>query len=112
MTTTATNNRATRERDRRGVAMMLVVVALAVGTVIAAAALTSNKNSATIGQNTIDSAKAKWSARAASDIVVAAMQTETNWANVMSGDKLLEDWDVGGTTVDVRVTDLEGYPAS
>lgn len=110
--TTTTNNNRPRGRGRRGVAMMLVVVALAVGTVIAAAALTSNDNSSTIGQNTIDSSKAKWSARAASDIVVAAMQTETNWASIMSGDKLIENWDVGGTVVDVRVTDLEGNPAT
>ena len=102
----------TGTRNRRGVAMMLVIVAVAMGTVIAAAALTMNDKASAIGQNAVASSKAKWTARSASETVVAAMQTETDWASIMSGDTLMNDWSVGGSNVDVSVTNLSGGPAT
>jgi len=102
----------TLSRSRRGVAMMLAVVALAVGTVLAVAALTSNQNSERIGANAVSHTSSEWSGHAAAELVVAAMQTETDWKSIILNGTLMENWTIADSTVDVTVTNLEGGPVT
>ncbi|MBN4060357.1 hypothetical protein JYT11_00770 [Planctomycetaceae bacterium AH-315-I19] len=92
--------------------MMLAIVAVAVGTVIAATVLTTNDNSARIGQNAVSAASSEWSGRAAAKIVVAAMQTDTDWQSIIMSDNLLDNWSLAGANVDVSITNLSGGPVS
>lgn len=113
MTTYTRLSRPKRTRHaRRGLAMMLALVAVAVGTVIAAAALTMNDNASQIGRNAVAHTSSEWSAHAASELVVAAMQTETDWRKLITNGVLLDDWTFADANVDVQVTNIEGGAVS
>lgn len=94
-------------RCRRGVAMLLVLVALGVGTVLAAAALSSRDNSPMIGANARDFAAANWSAQAGAELAMAIMETNVDWLTLTDG-QLLTDFSIAGGLVTVRVTNLAG----
>jgi len=113
MRSNTTNRISPNRRPRdRGIAMMLVLVAITVGTVVAAAALVSTDNSHAMGKNAIQHSAAEWSAQGVSELVVAAMQTETQWEDLMVGDTLLDNFTFAGSEVDVRVTALDGSPVT
>ena len=100
-------NRMKRLPQRRGVAMILVMVALFAGTVLAAAALTSRSNSGQIGLNAVATTGAEWSAESAVNVTEAILQSEVDWLAVTNGD-MLSSFDLAGGTVDVVITTLEG----
>jgi len=95
---------------RRGVAMLLVIVALAVGTVLGGAMLSSRDNSPAIGKNARDYAAASWSAQAATGFALAALETTVDWQALTGGD-LLTDFPIAGGTASAVVTNLQGQPA-
>lgn len=94
---------------RRGVAMMLVVVALAVGTVIAGVALTSRSVAPQLGVNAESASKANWAAQSATEYAVAALQTDLDLSTFTDG-AMMSDFTIAGAKVNVVVTDLEGNP--
>ncbi|MCB9841993.1 MAG: hypothetical protein H6812_01915 [Phycisphaeraceae bacterium] len=94
---------------RRGVAMMLVVVALAVGTVIAGVALTSRSVAPQLGVNAESASKANWAAQSATDLAVAALQTDLDLSTFTDG-AMMSDFTIAGAKVNVVVTDLDGNP--
>ncbi|RMD64028.1 MAG: hypothetical protein D6824_04520 [Planctomycetota bacterium] len=67
------------QRSRRGVALLLVMVAMATGVTLAGAYLTSRRNSVGIAQNVVRAAQARWAAKSAAAYAIAALQTSVNW---------------------------------
>ncbi len=105
--TTTPNPRTRRApRHRRGVAMVLVLVCMVVGTILAAAALSSNDNSALIGANAADSAAAHWAAESAVNYAVAVIEQSPDWAD--SADQILSGGYMAGGAVQVEVTAVDG----
>jgi hypothetical protein len=94
---------------RRGVALMLVVVAMGTATVMTTAYLLSKDNSAAIGANAQDTAASAWAARSGAGVALAILQTEADWMDA-EPEKLLEGFAIAGGTVSVVLTDLNGSP--
>ena len=92
---------------RRGVALMLVVVAMGTATVLTTAYLMSQDNSAAIGANAQDAAASAWTARSGADLALAVLQTELNWVDADPA-KLLAGFAIAGGTVSVVLTDMQG----
>jgi len=88
--------------------MLLVLIAVGVGTVLAAAALSSRDNSSAIGQNAGALAEASWSAQSAADFAEAVLQTDADWR--AGGESMISGLAIAGGTVSVTVTDTEGNP--
>ena len=95
--------------QRRGVALMLVVVAMGTATVLTTAYLVSKDNSAAIGANAQDTAASSWVARSGADLALAVLQTEEDWMDA-EPEKLLEGFSIAGGQVTVALTDLSGNP--
>lgn len=95
-------------KTRRGLAMMLVVVALVVGTVIAGVAISTQSMAPQIGANAQDAAQARWSAESAADYAAAVLETSIALSSISEG-SMMSDFTIAGGSVDVTVTDLEGH---
>lgn len=96
---------------RRGVAMLLVIVALGLATVLSVTALASRGNSGALGDNAASATRAAWSAKSAADIGIALMQTPLDWRSVVAGGgALLNNQPIAGGTVSIVVTNLAGDP--
>lgn len=99
------------QRSRRGVAMMLVIIAMGIATVLSTTYLASRSNSETIGENVASAAKSGWSAKAAADIGVAILQTNLNWRAAVAADgTLISNEQIAGGNVTVSLTNLSGLP--
>jgi len=104
-------NPPTRPRaSRRGVAMLLVIVAMGSATILTTSYLVSRSNSPGIGENATGAATAHWAARASADIAEAILETEADWRSEASDGILIDNAALGGADVTVYVTDLEGNP--
>ena len=98
---------STRGPRRRGVAMMLVLISLAVATIITSAYVASRDNSSLIGQNVVASAGAREAAISGIELGVAILQTESEWRfNHMDG-RLLEAFPLDGGEFDLDLIDAE-----
>jgi hypothetical protein len=95
--------------QRRGVALLLVVVAMGTAAVMTTAYLLSKDNSAAIGANAQDAAESAWVARSGADLALAILQTEEDWVDA-EPEKLLEGFAIAGGSVSVVLTDLQGDP--
>lgn len=107
-TITCAPQRSATPRPGRGVAMMLVLIALAVGTVIGASVLTARQTAPHIAVNAADSATADWSAQSGAEIAVAVLQTDVDWT--CNGGVIMDDYAMGDAMVDVVITDIDGQP--
>ncbi len=97
--------------QRRGIALMLVVVTLATATILTTSYLVSSENTPTIGQAAQDRATTEWSARSAANIVEAAMETTVDWRTLAATGLLLDNKKIMGADVCVAVTSLTGTDA-
>jgi hypothetical protein len=108
MTTTRTDLMPRRtNRSRRGIAMLLVLLSLAMATIITTAYLSSRDNSAAIGENVIASAEARYASQSGVDLAIAILQTPTGWRIAHTDGVLLSAEPLGAALVDVEVMDLE-----
>jgi hypothetical protein len=98
-------NRKVRS-NRRGIAMLLVIISLSMATVLAVSYLSSRDNSADIGENINRAAVARAAASAALDLGEAILQTESDWRTAHTGGKLLDDFPVGEALIDLDLWDL------
>jgi len=97
-----------RSIRRRGVAMMLVLISLAVATIITSAYVASRDNSALIGQNVVSSAGAREAAISGIELGVAILQTESDWRMSHVDGRLLEAYPLdGGGELDLDLIDTE-----
>lgn len=99
-----------RTPHRRGVAMLLVLAALAVGTVLAGAMLTAEDSSPHIGKNACSAAAATWSAQAAAAYSEAILQTYKDWMTPSLDGTLLQNYPLAGGLVTVNITNAQGQP--
>ncbi len=104
------NRTAMRGAHRRGVAMLLVIVALGTGVVLAGAYMTSNDNVGSVGENAANTVKASWSAKSAADIGVAILETELDWRTAIADGELVSNESIAGGDVTIAFTNLQGDP--
>ncbi len=95
-----------RTRRPRGVAMIMVIIAMVITTVLTAALLTAPDTSRPIAQNAIDAAEARWSAESASNFTTAAIEKKVAAETV--GGVFLNDYAIAGGDADVVVTNADG----
>ncbi len=93
---------------RRGIAMMLVLIALAVGTVIGASVLTARQTAPHIAVNAAESVTADWAAQSAAESAVAVLQTSADWMS--NGGVIMTNYPIGDALVDAVITNLQGQP--
>jgi len=98
---------ATRDR---GIALLLVMVTLATATVLTTSFLISRENSPDIGVMAERRVTSEWSARSASDLIEAVMETDADWRSAANAGLMIENLNYMGAEIDVAVTDLEGGP--
>ena len=100
-----------RRPARRGIAMMLVLVALLVTTVLVGAALTSRDNAPAIGLNASSAAEATWSAESAVNFAVGAITQAEDLTTLLGGDDTLSSaMTFNGAAVNIKVANLNGDP--
>lgn len=110
-TTTITRARTRRpRRTRRGVAMLLVLVALSTATVLTVSYVGSRDNTHAIAGNVKSAVDAQWAAASGASYALAILQTEADWNNV-DPTELLQKHFGPGVNVLVTVTDLDGAAA-
>jgi len=93
---------------RRGTAMLMVLISLAIATIVATAYLASRDNSAMIGQKVVASTHARWSASSGIDLAGAILGSDFNLDELTNGSPLIDGMPVPGNgTLTVDVMDLE-----
>lgn len=100
----------THNPRRRGVAMLLVLIALGVGVVLAGVAITSRKPAPRIGANACDDAAARWAAQGAASYAQAVLETAIDcveYSKDNSGE-FIRTFPVEGGVANVRLTRLDG----
>lgn len=103
-------SRRRRPRARRGVALLMVTVALGVAGAATTFYLASRDNSSAIGENATLAASAQWASQSGAELAVAVMQTSADWKAGLTGGKLIDRAALNGATVSVLVTDINGKP--
>ncbi len=91
-------------QPRRGIAMLLVILALMMATILTTAYLASRDNSPVIGENVAAAAAARWAAISGVQVGAAVMETEEDWQD--AGGVLLDHVDLAGADVSVQVLDM------
>jgi hypothetical protein len=94
-------------RNKRGVAMLLVIISMMMATVLTTAYLASRDNSAAIGENVASAAAARWAADSGLEFGLAILQTESTWRTGHSAGRLLLDYPLAGGTLNLDLLDLE-----
>lgn len=87
--------------------MMLVLISLGTATILTTAYITARDNSATIGENVVYAAEARCAATTGLDLGVAVLETDSDWRTAHTGGVLINDYPIGGGTLDVLVEDVE-----
>lgn len=97
---------------RRGVAMLLVVVALGVGVVLAGVAISSRQPATRIGAHAADDAAARWGAIGAAEFAAAALQSDALCVEhaAAQGGQLIQSFPFEGGTASVHLSRLDGTP--
>lgn len=110
MTRRTGRKRRTIATQQRGVAMLMVIIALGAATVLSGAYLASRRNTGAIGQNAMLAIRAQWASRSGLELGMAILQTNEDWRTAASDGVLIDDLDLSGADVRVVVTNLEGLP--
>ncbi|MFG0256340.1 MAG: hypothetical protein ACF8GE_00380 [Phycisphaerales bacterium JB043] len=104
---TTHHSRHLSARDR-GIAMLLVIIALGAATVMTTGYLLSRRNSGAIGANAASSVATRWASRAAAEHALAVMQTPVDWRTQALDGRLFENVAFGNASASVVLTDLDG----
>lgn len=104
----AMKKRPTSPARERGVAMLLVIVALGTGVVLSTTFMSSRNSSQGLGENAKSAASAVWSAHAAADLAAAVFQTDLDWRGAISDGVLFVNKPIAGGTASVLVRNLDG----
>ena len=92
--------------DRRGVALLLVLISMATATTLTLGWLASQDNAAPLSRNISHAAQSRAVASSGLELAVAIMQTNSDWRTMHSGGQLLNDHEMSPGRVDVRLTDV------
>ncbi|MBC8309278.1 MAG: hypothetical protein ISR75_04515 [Phycisphaerales bacterium] len=93
--------------SRRGVAMMLVMVAVLVTGAMAVAYFGSRDNSIAISANIASSSKARIVAESGLDLALAILETDASWRTSHIDGVILQDHQLGDETITITVLDAE-----
>ena len=93
--------------ERRGIAMMLVMVAILVTGGMAVAYFGSRDNSIAISTNVASSSSARVVAESGLDIAVAILETNADWRNNHVDGVILDEYQIGEGTVSITIIDAE-----
>ncbi len=93
--------------QRRGIAMMLVMVSIAMASILATSYLVSRDNSVAISRNSTASMQARWAALSALETTAALLQTDTDWRLNHVNGILLDGFELAGASVTVTALDIE-----
>ncbi len=96
----------TSDTQRRGLAMMLVLLSVSMATILAVGYLTSRDNSIVIGQNIESAITARWAALSALETGVAILETEVDWRTFDPQGILLSNYPLAGASIRLIVADL------
>jgi len=92
-------------RNRRGAAMLMVLIAMATAMTLMLGWLASMDNSALVAVNANRAASARATAQAALELASAVLESEAPWQTSHSDGWILQAHPMGGGTVDVRLMD-------
>jgi len=98
-----TSHRPTRHE--RGVALLLVLIAMATATTLTIGWLASQDNASLIGRNVVATAEARSVASSGLDLAISVMQTETNWRTMHQDGVLFQDLALGDGTIHLSLLD-------
>ncbi len=93
--------------NRRGVALLLVLICVLLASILTGGYLASRDNSAAIGENIASAAAARWAAVAGLDVGSAILQTDFDWRTSHSGGRLLTGYPLGNATIDLDLMDVQ-----
>ncbi|MBL1216868.1 MAG: hypothetical protein D8M59_05170 [Planctomycetes bacterium] len=94
---------------RPGIALMLVLISVGVVTVASIGFLAASGNAPEIGSNAVLGARARAAADTGIDLAEAIMQcSNIDWRSAATDGVLVENFDYGGETITITVTDLDG----
>jgi len=101
------NNCKTNNHTRRGIALMLVMVAVLVTGSMAVAYFGSRDNSIAISSNVEASARARAVAESGLNLAVAILETDSDWRTQHADGVLLDAFSFGGGEITVTIYDSE-----
>ncbi len=103
------NNTPTQQiiHERRGIALMLVMVAILVTGTMAVAYFGSRDNSVAISANVEASAQARAVAESGLDLAVAILETNSDWRTLHTDGVILDSFIFGGGEITLTVIDAE-----
>jgi len=102
--------RAAHDARRRGVAMILVMIALVVGTVLAVSFLSQQTTATAVARNVSSHAEARAIAESALVLAVQRVRSGTDWRNELSNGVWASNVAFSGGTY--TVTGVDGYDAN
>ena len=92
-------------RHRRGIALLLVLIAMATATTLTLGWLASQDNASIVGGNISKAAEARALACSGIDLAASITQTETVWRDAGSDGVLMQHYPIGAGTIDLTVLD-------
>ncbi|MDG2054502.1 MAG: hypothetical protein P8J86_07330 [Phycisphaerales bacterium] len=95
------------DTTRRGVAMLLVIMSLAIASTLTFSYLVSRDNSAIIGQNVTAAVQARWTADAGIELAAAILETDANWREHHNDGAITTNLPLGTGHVTIDIRDLE-----
>ncbi len=96
-------------RPRSGMAILLVIVAVAAAAVIGSAYVANRLNAPQVVRNVNGGAQARYLADSGADLATAIMECETfDWRLVQTNGVLVSNLPLAGGTVTIRVSDVSG----
>ena len=101
------NNFKTSKHNRRGIALMLVMVAILVTGTMAVAYFGSRDNSIAISSNVEASARARAVAESGLDLAIAILETNSDWRTQHTDGVILDSFAFGGGEITLTVYDSE-----
>lgn len=93
--------------DRRGVALMLVLVTVGVTVVLSGAVLTSRSQAPSMAENAVRAVQADWAAESAMNVAMASLSGSLDLSSV-SGGAMMTSRSIAGATVNLTVTTTSG----
>ena len=103
------NNEHTQSNtvDRRGIALMLVMIAVLVVGGMSVAYFGSRDNSIAISKNVSSASRARIAAESGLDLAIAILETNADWRNNHVNGIILSDYQLAGSNITITVLDNE-----
>ena len=104
------NPRTRRRPQRRGIALLLVLITMAAATTLVMGWLAVQDTSPLVGRNAVHAAEARCAAHAGLEFAVAIMETDAPWRTQHTDGWVIKDHALAGASVSVRLWDAIADP--